>query len=73
MVHDSEGVLPHEQASEAGLVALGGLLESRKVTHVIDTLPALSETSEAFRRIASGHARGKIVVMVDPSGGTAGE
>jgi len=48
------------------LVTLGGLLESRKVTPVIDSRHRLSETSEAFRRLAQGHARGKIVVTVAP-------
>ena len=48
------------------LVTLAGLLESRKVTPVIDSRHRLSETSEAFRRLAEGHARGKIVVTVDP-------
>ena len=47
------------------LVTLGKFLESRKVTPVIDSRHRLSETSEAFRRLAGGHARGKIVVTVD--------
>ena len=38
------------------LVTLGGLLESRKVTPVIDSRHRLSETSEAFLRLAEGHA-----------------
>jgi NADPH:quinone reductase-like Zn-dependent oxidoreductase len=38
------------------------------VTPVIDSRHRLSETSEAFRRIATGHARGKIVVTVDQDG-----
>jgi NADPH:quinone reductase-like Zn-dependent oxidoreductase len=46
------------------LTALGALLESGKVTPVIDSRHPLSESSEAFRRIATGHARGKIVVTV---------
>ena len=50
------------------LVTLGELLESRKVTPVIDSRHRLSETSEAFRRLAEGHARGKIVVTVDQNG-----
>ncbi|MDQ6894403.1 MAG: NAD(P)-dependent alcohol dehydrogenase [Acidobacteriota bacterium] len=54
------------------LVTLGGLLESRKVTPVIDSRHRLSETSEAFRRLAAGHARGKIVVTVDQNGTRAG-
>jgi len=47
------------------LVTLGGLLEAKKVTPVIDSRLRLSETSEAFRRLAAGHARGKIVVTMD--------
>jgi NADPH:quinone reductase-like Zn-dependent oxidoreductase len=50
---------------QADLVTLGELLESRKVTPVIDSRHRLSETPEAFRRLAEGHARGKIVVTVD--------
>src|SRR5439155_2650702 len=50
---------------QGDLVTLAGLLESRKVTPVIDSRHHLSETSEAFRRLAEGHARGKIVVTVD--------
>jgi NADPH:quinone reductase-like Zn-dependent oxidoreductase len=50
------------------LVTLGGLLESRKVTPVIDSRHPLSETSEAFRRLAGGHARGKIVVTAGGNG-----
>jgi len=53
------------------LVTLGGLLESRKVTPVFDSRHRLSETSEAFRRLATGHARGKIVVTVDQDGARA--
>jgi len=47
------------------LVTLGGLLESRKVTPVIDSRHRSSDPSEAFRRLAGGHARGKIVVTVE--------
>jgi len=54
--------------SKEDLVTLSGLLESRKVTPVIDSHHRLSETSEAFRRLASGHARGKIVVTVNQNG-----
>jgi NADPH:quinone reductase-like Zn-dependent oxidoreductase len=53
---------------QADLVTMAGLLESRKVTPVIDSRHRLSETSEAFRPLAEGHARGKIVVTVDQSG-----
>jgi NADPH:quinone reductase-like Zn-dependent oxidoreductase len=53
---------------QADLVTLGGLLESRKVTPVFDSRHRLSETSEAFSRLAQGHARGKIVVTMDQNG-----
>ncbi len=50
---------------QVDLVTLGRLLESGKVTPVFDSRHRLSETCEAFRRLAEGHARGKIVVTVD--------
>jgi NADPH:quinone reductase-like Zn-dependent oxidoreductase len=50
---------------QADLVTLGGLLASRKVAPVFDSRHPLSEISEAFRRLAAGHARGKIVVTLD--------
>ena len=56
---------------QADLITLGGLLESRKVTPVMDSRHRLSETSEAFRRLAEGHARGKIVVTVGQNGAPA--
>lgn len=59
-------VLNMTRLSQADLVALGELLASRKLTPVIDSRHRLSETSEAFRRLAGGHARGKIVVVVGP-------
>jgi NADPH:quinone reductase-like Zn-dependent oxidoreductase len=46
------------------LVALGELMESGKVTPAIDSCFRLSEASQAMRRLAEGHARGKIVVTV---------
>ena len=49
---------------QADLITLAGLLTSRKVTPVIDSRHRLSETSAAFRRLAEGHARGKIVISV---------
>jgi NADPH:quinone reductase-like Zn-dependent oxidoreductase len=57
-------VLNMTRLKQADLVTLGRLLESRKVTPVIDSRHRLSETSEAFRRLAEGHARGKIIVTV---------
>jgi NADPH:quinone reductase-like Zn-dependent oxidoreductase len=46
------------------LLLLGDLIEAGKVTPVIDRTYPLSETSEAIRYLAEGHARGKIVITV---------
>ena len=46
------------------LVALKELVEAGKVTPVIDGTYPLSETPKAIRRVASGHARGTIVIDV---------
>ena len=50
--------------SQADLLFLRDLLETRKVKPVIDRRHALSQVSEAFRYLAEGHARGKIVISV---------
>jgi NADPH:quinone reductase-like Zn-dependent oxidoreductase len=46
------------------LVALKELVESGKVTPVIDRTYPLSETPEAFRYLDEGHAQGKVVITV---------
>jgi NADPH:quinone reductase-like Zn-dependent oxidoreductase len=46
------------------LVALKELVESGKVTPVIDRTYPLSETPEAFRYLNEGHAQGKVVITV---------
>jgi NADPH:quinone reductase-like Zn-dependent oxidoreductase len=50
---------------QADLETMGGLLASGKVRPVIDSRHRLNDASQAFRRLAQGHARGKIVVTVD--------
>lgn len=47
------------------LVALGTLMQSGKVTPVIDRRYKLSETPEALRYLEKGHARGKVVLTVE--------
>jgi NADPH:quinone reductase-like Zn-dependent oxidoreductase len=47
------------------LVVLKELVESGKVTPVIDRTYPLSETPEAFRYLDEGHARGKVVITVE--------
>jgi NADPH:quinone reductase-like Zn-dependent oxidoreductase len=46
------------------LVALKGLVESGKVTPVIDQTYALTATAEAVSHVAAGHARGTVVITV---------
>jgi len=46
------------------LVALKALVEAGKVTPVIDSTYPLANTPEAIDRVATGHARGTVVVTV---------
>jgi len=50
--------------NEADLEVLRELLESGKVTPVIDRRYELSEVADAFRYLGEGHAQGKIVISV---------
>jgi NADPH:quinone reductase-like Zn-dependent oxidoreductase len=47
------------------LAILAGLMETGKVTPVIDRTYKLSEAAEALRYLERGHARGKVVVTVE--------
>ena len=49
------------------LVALKELVEAGKVTPVIDGTYPLSETPEAIGHVGDGHARGTVVITVDPA------
>lgn len=51
-------------ARQEDLEFLKGLLESGKVTPVIDRTYPLAEAPEAIRYLTAGHARGKIVLTV---------
>jgi len=46
------------------LVVLKELIESGKVTPVIDRTYPLSETPEAIGYVGEGHARGKVVITM---------
>jgi NADPH:quinone reductase-like Zn-dependent oxidoreductase len=46
------------------LLVLGELIESGKITPVIDKTYPLSEVPEAIRYLEEGHARGKVVITV---------
>jgi NADPH:quinone reductase-like Zn-dependent oxidoreductase len=48
------------------LTLLKDLLETKKVTPVIDRTYPLSETAAAIRYLEAGHARGKVVITVGP-------
>jgi NADPH:quinone reductase-like Zn-dependent oxidoreductase len=48
----------------ADLVTLGGLIESGRVTPVIDHTYPLSETAAAIGHVGEGHARGKVIVTI---------
>ncbi len=47
------------------LVVLKELIEAGKVTPVIDRTYPLHETPEAFRYLDKGHARGKVVIILE--------
>jgi NADPH:quinone reductase-like Zn-dependent oxidoreductase len=46
------------------LIVLGELIESGKITPVIDRAYPLAEVPEAMRYLEEGHARGKVVITV---------
>jgi NADPH:quinone reductase-like Zn-dependent oxidoreductase len=52
------------------LTIMRELMESRKVTPVIDRSYTLSEVPEAIRYLEEGHARGKVVITVEQNNKT---
>jgi NADPH:quinone reductase-like Zn-dependent oxidoreductase len=52
------------KVNRADLVALSQLMESGKVTSVIDRSFPLSEADRAIAYVGAGHARGKVVISV---------
>jgi NADPH:quinone reductase-like Zn-dependent oxidoreductase len=54
--------------NEGDLAALKELIESGRITPVIDRTYSLSETAEAIRYLEEGHARGKVVIAVSGEG-----
>jgi NADPH:quinone reductase-like Zn-dependent oxidoreductase len=53
------------ELNKEDLGILAGLMESGKVTPVIDRTYKLSDAAEALRYLEKGHARGKVVVTMD--------
>jgi NADPH:quinone reductase-like Zn-dependent oxidoreductase len=56
--------------NQEDLAFIGKLMEDRKVTPIIDRRYSLSEVPEAVRYLKEGHARGKVVITVEPSDNT---
>jgi NADPH:quinone reductase-like Zn-dependent oxidoreductase len=52
--------------SKEDLAILRDLMEAGKVTPVVDRRYRLSEVPEAIRYLEEGHARGKVVITVEP-------
>ena len=53
------------ELNQKDLTALADLMESGKVTPVIDRTYKLSELPQAIQYLEQGHARGKVVIAVD--------
>jgi NADPH:quinone reductase-like Zn-dependent oxidoreductase len=53
------------RSSQQDLTLLGQLLATGEVRPVIDRRYPLSEASEAIRYVAEGHARGKVVIILE--------
>ena len=53
------------RSNQKDLVYLGELLKAGKVKPVIDRRYALPEVPEALRYLGEGHARGKVVIIVE--------
>ncbi len=51
--------------SQKDLVYMKELIETGKVTPVIDRHYPLSEAAEALRYLGAGHARGKVIITID--------
>jgi NADPH:quinone reductase-like Zn-dependent oxidoreductase len=52
------------------LVVIKELLETGKLVPVIDKRYRLSETAEAIRYLAEGHAKGKVVITMEQNNQT---
>jgi NADPH:quinone reductase-like Zn-dependent oxidoreductase len=52
------------EVSDRLVMVLKDLLETRKITPVIDRTYPLIETPQAIRYLEEGHARGKVIITV---------
>lgn len=67
------GLMGTAQSNKKDLVYIKELLETGKVVPVIDRCYPLSETAEAIRYLEEGHARGKVVILVEKKNEMLGE
>ena len=51
--------------NKADLTILGEMMQAGKLIPVIDRTYKLNETRDALRYLETGHARGKVVIMLD--------
>ncbi|HEV8185858.1 MAG TPA: NAD(P)-dependent alcohol dehydrogenase [Chthoniobacterales bacterium] len=58
------------ELTKGDLTTLGDLMQTGKVTPVIDRTYPLREIADAIRYLEEGHARGKVVINVGDSDGT---
>ena len=61
------GMMGISNANKEDLLVIKKLLETGKVVSVIDRRYPLSETAEAIRYLETLHARGKVIIDVEPS------
>ena len=57
------------KSNQDHLAFMKELIEAGKVKPLIDRSFPLSETAEALRYYGGGHARGKVIITVDPAAG----
>jgi NADPH:quinone reductase-like Zn-dependent oxidoreductase len=62
------GLMGMAATPKKDLVVIKELLEVGKVVPVIDRCYPLNEAAEAMRYLEKGHARGKVVITVEPAG-----
>ncbi len=53
------------ELNKKDMMVLADLMQSGKMTPVIDKTYKLNETADALRYLETGHARGKVVIKVD--------
>ena len=61
------GMMGISNANKEDLLVIKELLETGKLVSVIDRRYPLSETAEAIRYLETLHARGKVIINVEPS------